>query len=154
MLTRTAHLLTRVFLAIPDDSTGAFRAYRLDRSPANILSVVRSKTYPFFFESLLVLHLNGAKIIQIPIDLPPRTYGSSKMRSAEPFRGVWHLIKVAVTRMICRETFLSADRLIDPTPPCEMNKVGMWYLEQRGHRKPNLFDPGNNLPKADYRSSS
>jgi Glycosyltransferases involved in cell wall biogenesis len=116
LLTHTAHILTRVFLAIPYDATGAFRAFRLDRLPANVFSVVRSKSYPFFFESLLVLQLNGAKIIQIPIDLPPRTYGSSKMRSTEPFRGVWHLIKVAVGRIVCREAFLVSDRLIEPNP--------------------------------------
>ena len=116
LLTHTAHILTRVFLAIPYDATGAFRAFRLDRLPSDVFSVVRSSSYPFFFESLLVLQLNGAKIFQIPIDLPPRTYGSSKMRSTEPFRGVWHLIKVAGQRIVCRETFLVSDRLIEAYP--------------------------------------
>jgi len=116
MLTRIAHLLTRLFLGIPYDSTGAFRAYRLDRLPSDIFDIVRSKTYPFFFESLLVLHINGVKISQVPIDLPPRTYGSSKMPIGEPFRGVRHLFEVAVLRMICRETFLSADHLVEADP--------------------------------------
>ena len=116
LLTHTAHILTRVFLGIPYDATGAFRAFRLDRLPCNIFSVVRSKSYPFFFESLLVLQLNGAKIRQIPIDLPPRTYGSSKMGSTEPFRGVWHLIKVAGQRIVCPEAFLVSDHLIEPNP--------------------------------------
>ena len=116
LLTHTAHILTRVFLSIPYDATGAFRAFRLDRLPSNVFSVVRSKSYPFLFESLLVLQLNGAKIVQIPINLPPRTYGSSKMRSTEPFCGVWHLVKVAGQRIACRETFLVSDRLIEANP--------------------------------------
>ena len=116
LLTHTAHILTRVFLSIPYDATGAFRAFRLDRLPSNVFSVVRSKSYPFLFESLLVLQLNGAKIVQIPINLPPRTYGSSKMRSTEPFSGVWHLVKVAGQRIACRETFLVSDRLIEANP--------------------------------------
>ncbi len=116
LLTHTAHRLTRLFLAMPYDATGAFRAFRLDRLPSNIFNIVRSKSYPFFFESLLVLELNGAKITQIPIDLPPRTYGSSKMPPSEPFRGVWHLIEVAVQRIVCRESFLSSTRLIKANP--------------------------------------
>jgi dolichol-phosphate mannosyltransferase len=116
LLTRIAHLLTRLFLAIPYDATGAFRAYRLDRLPADIFEIVRSKTYPFFFESLLVMHANGIPVLEVPIDLPPRTYGSSKMPASEPFRGIRHLLELAILRKICPEVFLSSSRVVEADP--------------------------------------
>jgi dolichol-phosphate mannosyltransferase len=78
-LTRLGHFFTRVFLRIPYDSTGAFRLYRLDRISEILFRKVSSKGYSFFFESLFILSLNKYKIKEIPIDLPARTYGESKM---------------------------------------------------------------------------
>ncbi|MGA7216350.1 MAG: glycosyltransferase [Terrimicrobiaceae bacterium] len=119
LLTRIAHLLTRFFLAIPYDATGAFRAYRLDRLPADIFEIVRSKTYPFFFESLFVMHANGIAVLEIPIDLPPRTYGSSKMPASEPFHGIRYLLELAILRKICPEAFLSSSRVVEADPALE-----------------------------------
>jgi dolichol-phosphate mannosyltransferase len=104
-LTRTAHLLTRFFLGIPYDCTGAFRAYRLNKISKDLFKIVQSPSYPFFFESLFILHHNGFKISEIPISLPPRTYGSSKMPPAEPFRGIKHLCKMAFDRILLPERF-------------------------------------------------
>lgn len=79
MMTRIGHLLTRVVLGIPYDATSAFRAYRLDRIPENTFSLARGKSYSFFFENLFILHKNAFHIREIPIVLPARTYGHSKM---------------------------------------------------------------------------
>ncbi len=82
-LTRTGHILTTVLLRMPYDATGAFRLYRLDRIPSGIFGLVSSKGYSFFFESLAVLNLNKYKIKEVPIALPPRTYGHSKLRFSD-----------------------------------------------------------------------
>ncbi len=139
LLTHIAHLLTRIFLAIPYDATGAFRAYRLDRLPAGIFDMVRSKTYPFFFESLFILHTNGISICQIPIHLPPRTYGSSKMPSSEPLRGVKHLLNLAIMRMICHEAFLHSDRSVEVDS--DLQDVQGWdsYWDDEGTKSSPLY---------------
>jgi dolichol-phosphate mannosyltransferase len=94
LLTRLGHLFTRVFLRMPYDSTGAFRLYRLDRISEILFSKVSSKGYSFFFESLFILNLNKYKIKEIPIDLPARTYGESKMTfmdAAKSFFVLWRI---------------------------------------------------------------
>ena len=132
LLTHIAHFLTRLFLGIPYDATGAFRAYRLDRLPPGIFELVRSKTYPFFFESLFILHTNGIKIREIPIDLPPRAYGSSKMPLSEPFVGVKYLFNLAMTRALDREVFLYSDRFVQVD--CALHDVQGWDAYWDGER--------------------
>lgn len=105
LLTRLAHFLTRVILGMSYDCTGAYRLYRFDRLPKGIFELVESRSYPFFFESLYVLHRNGVRIEEIPISLPPRTYGNSKMPLTEPFRGVAHLLKVGLAGLLRPERY-------------------------------------------------
>lgn len=85
-ITRAGHIATRHLLDMPFDATGALRRYRLDRLGTDWLDQVESNGYAFFFESMLVLHRGGAAIEEIPIDLPKRTYGSSKMSVIEVAR--------------------------------------------------------------------
>jgi dolichol-phosphate mannosyltransferase len=87
-LTAGGHLLTKSLLGIRQDATGAFRAYDLTRIPHAIFGLVRSRGYSFFFESLLVLARNGFDIAEVPIKLPARTAGHSKMTFAEIQRSV------------------------------------------------------------------
>lgn len=132
LLTRLAHLLTRLLLGISYDCTGAFRVYRLDRLPRGVFGVVRSKTYPFFFESLFVLHVNGARIAQIPISLPPRTYGSSKMPASEPFRGIRHLFETAMLRLVNPGAFRVPSRAVEKNPALEDSQGWDDYWEEAG----------------------
>ena len=94
-LTRAGYLMTRVLLRLPYDATGAYRYYRLDRIPRGLFSLVRSRQYAFFFESLYILHRNGFTIKEIPIVLPSRTLGNSKMTLVQMLRGVRHIFGVA-----------------------------------------------------------
>lgn len=86
VLTHMAHHLTKVLLDMPYDATGAFRLYRLDRIPREIWPLVRSVGYSFFIESLFVLHSNRFPIVEVPITLPARTKGHSKMTVQDAFR--------------------------------------------------------------------
>jgi ubiquinone/menaquinone biosynthesis C-methylase UbiE len=79
ILTHIGHLLTRTLLGMRYDATNAFRYYRLDVIPRRAFDVVVSGGYSFFFESLYVLNRNGFRIAEIPVPLPKRAYGSSKM---------------------------------------------------------------------------
>ena len=73
------HILTKIFLKLPYDATGAYRLYNLQNINLEFLRIVESKGYSFFFESLFILNVNGYKISEVSIDLPARTYGHSKM---------------------------------------------------------------------------
>ncbi|MCU1349384.1 MAG: methyltransferase protein, partial [Acidobacteria bacterium] len=95
MMTGIGHALTRAILGMPYDATGAFRAYRLDRIPAEVFTLVRSSSYAFFFESLFILHQNAFRIEEIPIVLPARTYGHSKMTMRAALQSVRIMLGIA-----------------------------------------------------------
>jgi len=82
-LTHLGHFLTRAVLRVPYDATGGFRVYRLDRIDPRVFDLARSDGYSFFFESLYLLCRYGATVKELPIDLPTRTYGHSKMRVSD-----------------------------------------------------------------------
>lgn len=90
-LTNLGHVLTKTMLGISEDATGAFRVYDLRTIPARLFQLVQSRGYAFFFESLFVLQRNGFRIAEVPISLPARTYGSSKMSLREVQRSVSQL---------------------------------------------------------------
>lgn len=89
-LTKLGHFLTCHLLRMKYDATNAFRLYRLDRIPNYFLDLVSSNSYSFFFESLFILNFNRYAIKEVPIVLPARTYGHSKMR----FRDAWYSLKL------------------------------------------------------------
>jgi dolichol-phosphate mannosyltransferase len=106
LLTLGGHMLTRFLLGIRQDATGAFRAYRLDRIPRATFSLVRACDYAFFFESLHVLMLNGFDVGEVRIQLPPRTYGTSKMRIRDVAAGFIQLLSQAVRVRARRQLLL------------------------------------------------
>ena len=98
-LTLLGHVATNALLRMKYDATGAFRVYRLDRIPREVFSLVRSTGYSFLFESLYALFVNGHSIREVPIVLPARTYGHSKMRASDAFGSLAHLAGVALAQL-------------------------------------------------------
>jgi len=96
LITHLGHFLTKTLLKLPFDATGAFRLYRLDRIPNELIGMISSRHYEFFFESLAVFHEAGLKIGEIPVVLPRRTYGHSKMQVAHMIRGVFRLLQLSL----------------------------------------------------------
>jgi len=94
VLTWTAHFLTTRLLNFPYDATGAFRAYRLDKISPEMFYSLKSDSYSFFFESLYKLHCAGYLIKEVPINLPARATGNSKMSSADAFKSLFFLFKM------------------------------------------------------------
>ena len=93
-LTHLGHFLTRYVLRVPYDATGAFRSYRLDRIHRDVFRLVESPGYAFFFESLYVLCLSGVRVREIPIELPIRTHGHSKMKLTDVFTSLQRLLQL------------------------------------------------------------
>ncbi len=106
VLTRIGNILTTFMLGIKQDATGAFRAYRLDIIPQALFQAVRSDSYSFFFESLYLLYSNSFKIKEVPIALPPRTYGSSKMQVSDIFGSLKMLLVVFFEGKLRKREFL------------------------------------------------
>lgn len=105
-MTGLGHFLTRNVLDIPQDATGAFRAYRLDRLPRELFQLVRSRGYSFFFESLFVLNRNGFSVAEVPIVLPARTYGHSKMSPGAALRSARYIFELYLACLQKPESFL------------------------------------------------
>jgi dolichol-phosphate mannosyltransferase len=99
-LTYSGHYMTNLLLRMPLDATGAFRLYRLDRIPEDIFGLIASRGYSFFFESLYVLWLNGAMVKEIPISLPARTQGNSKMEIRDAYQSFHLLLKLLRRRIV------------------------------------------------------
>lgn len=80
LLTYVDHQFTVVLLHLPYDSTSAFRVYRLDVIPHKIFEKAKNGSYAFFFEILCILNENKFKICDVPVVLPPRSAGKSKLK--------------------------------------------------------------------------
>jgi dolichol-phosphate mannosyltransferase len=105
MLTRMGHVLTLTVLGVRGDATGAFRVYRLAQIPRAMFGLVTARGYAFFFESLFVAHQNGVTIGEVPIRLPRRTQGHSKMSFGEIRRSLEHLLRLFVASKTHPERF-------------------------------------------------
>lgn len=126
-LTNLGHFLTRRLLKIEFDATGAFRVYNIDRIPQELFSLVRSSGYSFFFESLFVLQRNGFRIGEIPIILPARTYGHSKMSFGEAARSGRRVFSMFLTdRSNPGRYRLSKAVAADPNLPAENEWDSYW----------------------------
>lgn len=120
-LTGFGHVLTSRVLGIPYDATGAFRVYDLTAIPRVLFTRVSSHGYAFFFESLFLIVRNGFSVGEIPIVLPARTYGHSKMSAREAARSALRIVRLYVTarlypdRVRLAQPFTAiASDLIDP----------------------------------------
>ena len=106
MVTYLGHFLTRHLLGMPYDASGAFRLYRLERVPSRVFDLVTARGYAFFFQSLYILWLNGFSVREIPIVLPARTCGHSKMTLSDAAKGLWRLAVTCVDSRTRRSGYL------------------------------------------------
>lgn len=137
-LTNFGHVLTRVCLSMPYDATGGFRLYNLSRIPRYGFDEVRSKGYSFFFESLYLFHVNKFRVGELPIDLPPRTYGHSKMDFSEILKSVKLLLTTLISSFFEKERFLISEGLQES----ERNKNLRQSSEWDSYWKPEGFSIG------------
>jgi dolichol-phosphate mannosyltransferase len=108
-LTHVGHFLTVTVLGMPYDASGAFRLYNLKNIDPRTFSKIRSTGYSFFFESLFILHMNQRKIIEIPIDLPSREYGTSKMNWKDIWKSLAFLIRLYLRKVFSRDSLVVRD---------------------------------------------
>jgi dolichol-phosphate mannosyltransferase len=103
LLTHIIHLVTWRFLGLNYDNSSAFRCYNLIRLTKQSFAKINSSGYDFFFESIFVLTKNQRiKIAQIPIYLPARTYGNSKLNLKLALIALKTLVRLFFARVISR----------------------------------------------------
>jgi dolichol-phosphate mannosyltransferase len=109
-LTGFGHVLTVNMLGVHGDATGAFRVYNLRRVPREMFALVKSRGYSFFFESLYVIQRNELKVVEVPIKLPARTAGHSKMDVKEIARSVRQLAELSFAHTLRPDQFRLSSR--------------------------------------------
>ena len=95
-VTRLGHFATRFLLQVPQDATGAMRAYRLGVETKKISELPISDGYPFFYQSLTWFIRKNVAVAEVPIILTSRAYGSSKMTPRDIYLGIIGLFGFAI----------------------------------------------------------
>jgi dolichol-phosphate mannosyltransferase len=94
-ITHLGHALTQLLLAIPYDASGGLRVYAMRSLSRPLLTSITAQDYEFFFESITAIHEEGLRIGEVPIRLPARTYGHSKMQLRHAFKGLMRLFALS-----------------------------------------------------------
>ncbi len=131
-LTNLGHFMTKHLLKMPYDASGAFRLYRLNKIPRHAFDLVSSRGYSFFYESLFVLNFNKFSIKEIPIRLPARTSGHSKMRLRDIWISLKFLFSIYINVLFNKEKYLASEPFV---PTAGATAGGEWddyWKSQKG----------------------
>ena len=99
-LTKLRHFVISLLLSMPYDSSGAFRCINCQTVALSDLILAKKDGYEYFWESIFILHKKKYRIGQIPIHLPFRIYGSSKMNIKDIFFSIYYLILVFIKKIL------------------------------------------------------
>jgi dolichol-phosphate mannosyltransferase len=97
-LTKIRYFLVKLVLNTSLDSSGGFRCYNLKNIRTEHLFLAKNNSYFFLIESLYYLEKLKYKIYEIPIILPYRSYGSSKMQIKDIFFSLINLFKLRLSK--------------------------------------------------------
>jgi dolichol-phosphate mannosyltransferase len=94
-ITLLRYILVKVLLKTNLDSSGGLRLYNLNTIKFKDFFLSKDKNYFYLIESLFYFEKLNYKIIEFPIYLKYRNYGSSKMRISHIFNSLLRLIKLS-----------------------------------------------------------
>ncbi len=104
-LTTLRYLTISLLLSMPYDSSGSFRCINCKKVTLSDLILAKNDNYSYFWESIFILHRKKYLIGQIPIHLPFRIYGSSKMRIRDIYFSIYYLMIVFLKRILGKYNF-------------------------------------------------
>ena len=104
-LTFVRHLAIRILLSIPYDSSGAFRCINCKKVSLSDLILAKDNGYSYFWESIFILHQKKYKIIQLPVPLPFRQVGKSKISFKDIFFAIYYLFLVFLKKIYGKYNF-------------------------------------------------
>lgn len=99
-LTKIRFYLINILLNINYDSSGAYRCYNAKNIKLNDVLDAKNDGYSFFWESLYLLNKKKYSIKEIPIYLPYRKVGSSKMKMRDIVGSLFYLFKYSIKNLI------------------------------------------------------
>ena len=98
LLTNLRHLIIKFFLGISIDASGAFRCYNLSKIKLKDILLARDNGYSFFWESIFILFKKKYLICEIPIELPYRSIGSSKMKLGDILNALIYIFIISINK--------------------------------------------------------
>ena len=99
-LTKIRFYLINILLNINYDSSGTYRCYNAKNIKLNDVLGAKNDGYSFFWESLYLLNKKKYSIKEIPIYLPYRKVGSSKMTMRDIIGSLFYLFKYSIKNLI------------------------------------------------------
>jgi dolichol-phosphate mannosyltransferase len=100
ILTKLRFYLINIMLGIRLDSSGAFRLINTQNINIKDLLLAKDNGYSYFWESLFILYNKNFKILEIPIIMPYRKEGSSKMKITDILNALYYLLIVSLKKKI------------------------------------------------------
>ena len=98
------NLLSRVLMGLPiRDTTGSYRAYKLEKIRAIDFDTFVSTGYAFQEEMAFRCKLVGCRMTEVPITFRNRTRGTSKVSPSEMMSSLTDLVRIAASRTIIRK---------------------------------------------------
>ena len=105
ILTTLRHIVISFLLFMPYDASGAFRCINCRKVKLKDLILAKNSSYSYFWESLFILYKKKYKISQIPIELPYRNVGFSKMQIKDIIFSLYYLMIVFVKKIFGQYNF-------------------------------------------------
>ena len=96
-LTLVRYYLVNILLNINYDTSGGFRCYNLKKIKISDILIAKNQSYSFFWESTYILDKRN-KIKEIPITLPYRKIGVSKMKFSDVLYAFFYLLFFSIKR--------------------------------------------------------
>ena len=94
ILTYVRFWTTKIILSINFDASGAYRCFETKKISLSHLINIKPNHYDYFFENIYKLHKNNYKIYELPINLPYRKLGDSKMELVHIFTSLFTILKL------------------------------------------------------------
>ncbi len=94
LMTNIRFILIKYLLGMEYDTSGAFRCYNFNKINPKHLLETKDDSYSFFWESIFLLNERKYTIFELPIKLPKRVSGYSKMNTSDWISGVIHLLAI------------------------------------------------------------
>ena len=104
-LTKLRHISISFLLSVPYDASGAFRCINKQKVTLSDLILAKNDGYSFFWESIFILYKKKYRITEIPIHMPYRIVGSSKMSFKDIFFAVYYLMIVYLKKILGKYNF-------------------------------------------------
>ena len=102
ILTSIRFYLINILLNFNFDSSGAYRCYNTKKITIDHILLAKDNSYSFFWESIFHLNKKKYSIKQIPVDLPYRKLGSSKMKFTDIIYSLIYLMKYFIKNLFIR----------------------------------------------------